>query len=206
MNKRISKWFVSAGAAALLAACGGGGSGSGPDVPPPTPAPDLPPPSFVELEDQTLAMAAIYDLQSINDPLTLPVSGSTVYAGGMHLQTQNDSFSMAGQMQLSVDFSTDSLSGNVRNLVDSQETRYQGILTIGAGQIDRTTIPANNEPTFSAPLTGDVSSDVVAINVDGTMQGYFMGPDHEAAYGFVTGTISAPNDTAPLAGGFIGTR
>ncbi|MBQ2261621.1 MAG: hypothetical protein II336_09655 [Loktanella sp.] len=201
MKTQISRLIVPA-LVGFLASCGGG-SGS---APVPSSVPDLPPPSFAELEQQTVSLFQNYTLQDINDPAVLPVTGSVIYTGGMQLENLSGGFQLAGQMQLNVDFMTDSLSGNVRNLVDTQETRYNGMITIGVGQIDRMTVPANNERTFSAPLTGNVASNMGAINVDGTMEGYFLGPDQESAAGFVTGTFASSTESASLTGGFIGTR
>lgn len=198
MTAKVIKTISALGLAATLPACGGSGSTGG--VP-------QAPQSFEQLEAQSSALLNKYGIDSINDPSTLRVTGSSDYAGVMTLHGEDArQFRVSGQMNLNVNFATNDVAGTVSNFVDLQETRYTGTLAIGRGSIDRASNPDDAEPTFSAALNGALTSGTTSLDIDGLMSGYFQGEDAAAVQGFLSGDLSVGSTTAPLFGGFIGER
>ncbi len=180
----------------FLAACGGGdtGGGGGPG----------PPVDFATYVSQTAALNSTWNGTPASDPSGLPISGAATYAGVMSLtvETGSGDLDMMGALALSANFTANSISGDATGFVTENATALSGGLTISGGVIDRSANTAL-EYTYTAILAGNLSGGGETFGIDSDMSGDFLGPDHLAASGIVSGTANSSFGTGYVFGTFI---
>jgi hypothetical protein len=179
-----------------LSACSSGGSGGSSDDPP----------TFSELEAEGDVLAGQIEALDYTDPSSLPTSGSAQYNGvmGVYVGDEENGGIIAGDLRLDVAFSgADPITGRVTNLVDQDNTRYQGQLNISGSDLDRTIDP-DLEYTYVAGLAGSVSdpADGAVYNVNGDLFGDFFGSNYSHTGGDVEGTVCSAGDCLDMYGLF----
>ncbi len=98
------------------------------------------------------------------------------------------------------------MSGRVYNVVDADETRYNGELTIENSTIDRGA-DTRFEFTYGALVNGTLTADGNTVIVDAAMLGDFTGTNHQYVKGFVGGTVNINgSDLSISSGAFVGER
>ena len=157
--------------------------------------------SFADTEAIADAINADWGAVSYTDPASLPKTGSATYDGVMNLATAA-SLGIVGEMQLMADFSGSAISGSGRNFVDPADNRYDGTLAVTNGFIDRLADPSA-EFTFDADLDGTLTESGDSYAFAGFIDGDFVGPNHEAVFGEISGTVNSSSGTEFFIGGFL---
>lgn len=174
---------------ALLSACGGGSGGA--DA------------SFADRQSEFDTLAAELDALPFTNASTLPAIGTATYNGFLGVGT-GDAV-IGGQMQLNANFESNSIDGDVRNIIDNQNNEYGGTLLITNGSINRAA-DVETEYSFGADLGGNLTQGGDTFSVDATMDGDFVGGDYVGVRGDVTGTVAAPEGISIIGGEFYGKR
>ncbi|WP_201156498.1 hypothetical protein [Rhodobaculum claviforme] len=136
------------------------------------------------------------------DPALL--AGTASYAGDFALvivDDFDDDASLLGDFAMSVNFDSGSLSGTLGReiIVDDGDRRT---VAIGSGTINGTV--TNN--TMAAALTGAYTADGEAAQIDGRMNGQFVGAGGETVAGGMNAAVAVGNETAVFEGIFAGER
>lgn len=186
--------------AALLSACGestGGSTGT-----------PINANSFAEYDQIGLDLTDAAITLGFTDPASLPTSGSANYLGVMGVAVDPgspDAITAIGALEMTVQFGSDSLSGRVTDVIDEDDGRYQGTLSITNGDINRAA-DVTSEFTYFADLDGTlVSPDGQSLTVDALMAGDLLGPGSYTEGG-VSGFVTSANGTSSLEGGYIAER
>jgi len=175
-----------------LAACGGSSTGSAPQT-------------FSEQLSEGDALAITLASIEYTDPTTLPVSGSATYSGYLGVDA-GELGQAIGQMSLTASFASDSISGNVRNVVAEDEEQLSGSLSISGGTIDRTA-DTDIEFTFAADVDGTLTGEDGDFVVDAELLGDFTGENHQYVEGPVGGTVTFDGQDFNINdGGFVAER
>lgn len=185
---------------ALLAACGetvGGSAGS------PVSAD-----SFDAYNQIGSDLAVAASGLGFTDPATLPPTGSAAYFGvlGVDIDPGTPQVVTAiGALDLTFQFSSDSVSGRVTDVIDDANQRYQGTLSITNGVLDRGA-DVTQTFTYFADMDGTlVSPDGDNLNVTAALAGDLLDTGIFAE-GLVSGSVTGPDGTSPIEGGFIAER
>lgn len=126
----------------------------------------------------------------------IPDTGSASYFGYAGFNTGvND---VIGEVNMSVDFANDSVSGNATNFVSASDITYSGSLEFTGGFIDRSADTSLGDPHLLADVDGTLESDGLASVVDGQLRGTFNGPGREVMSGYLSGTITNQFETNAL--------
>ncbi|MEO1640537.1 MAG: hypothetical protein AAFU41_14950 [Pseudomonadota bacterium] len=157
-----------------LAACGGGGGSS------------EEPPSFDELLTRFQALEAQAVPPSFN-PTGFPTMGTSRFEGVMHFGSSMPSFSLWGEMHMTVDFgNSDAVTGGARNFRNPSNVPVTGSLTMMPDQLFRnqsSTLTVNFEDTrLTEP---GVTYDTEGLNFFGS----FRGVSGEFFYATVLGDV-----------------
>ena len=188
--------FVAAVAVvASISACSSGSStntdpgGNG------TPPPETTFPEYIALNDD---LRAAIDGFVSTDPATLPDLGSTDYTGVVraNLDAVNGTGEDAavGLLSMTVLWEDNEVSGTVTDIVDGDSNPYTGQLTLSNGLVtDR--IRADIDGTI-------VNAASETLVVEGVMSGDFFS-DIIFAEGGLSGTVTGPDGTTTLDGGWI---
>ncbi|KJZ17929.1 hypothetical protein [Loktanella sp. S4079] len=182
---------------ALLSACGGGG-----DVPEVT----------TDLDEMYVAIGALQSAHPADDYTALsdlPDSGSAAYAGYMSTELSNRTDDvtnvLAGEVLISVDFgASDMVSGSAQDFLDQDGNPILGALDIAGGVLDRAGDPFGDDATFQ--FSGDgvlTDQDGRELTLEISFDGDFLGSNHEAIGGDVTGSVTADGNGQNLLGIFI---
>ena len=176
-------------ACGALAGCGGDSDG---------------PPTFGELRRESLALADSLETMEMTAPEDLPASGSARYDGTMVIEADDDTL-LAGEMRMDVDFgaSTDAISGQVANIVSSDEERYGGKLVLSNSRFDRNADP-DLEPVITSEFGGILTApDGESIDVEGGLAGAFGGENASHAAGLVGGSGCRNDGCYGFEGAFV---
>ena len=138
--------------------------------------------------DMTVLLNEI-DSVSDTDSTTLPTSGSATYRGFTEIVTDSTATGLSGVTVVSTNFSSDTVTGNITDIVDHNEIRYDGEVAITNGTFDRLVDPTVFW-SMQADLDGVISDDTTNYTVTGQMNAGFFGGSHEYIRGEVDGTIA----------------
>ena len=175
--KTIARFIVLTGAIAALAACDSTSSVG-----------------LADLQKDSAAMAAKYLdangnlLPGVNATLwaDVPIAGTATYNG--YVAGELPSGDLIGQLEMTVGFATDDLSGFADNFQHENDGSYDGALAL-TGVLNRGAAP--NIPqiagTLSGTLTNNATDYATAIALDGDM----IGTDYDAVGGYADGTVGA---------------
>lgn len=192
----INRYALPFVALSALAACGGGGTG-GNQVDPP-PAPPTPPlsPAFSEIYLDGSGIINSYQESTLT--LEMPTGSATYdgaalflvgYATSPALSTTaldriKSSPEFVGTATLNVDFNSNTASGQISDIRDSDGALASGNITIGGGAIDGSTLTAS--------MVGNLATPDLSGNVTGSLEGSFKGDNGEAVVGTFAGSVG-PN-------------
>ena len=171
--------------AAALAGCGGGGDDR----------------EFPDVERDVLEMFDDISSLGISPVLFLPTSGTAEYEG--YMGAADTSGAIIGDLQLTADFGTDSISGTAKNFIDDENTEYSGKLRISNGGIFRTADPAT-EWQIEADVNGILSTDEASTSVNAVMLADFYGGSQQGVVGILDGTATNQFGTTFLDGSNTG--
>ena len=118
----------------------------------------------------------------------IPTTGTASYSGYMGVDVGYNE--VIGDLSMSVDFASDSVSGSARNFISASNIAYTGDLTLTGGFIDRTADTALGDPHLLADVDGTLTSDGIASTVDAQLRGTFQGPGRDIVSGYVSGTVT----------------
>lgn len=197
-------WKTSLFALSLLAACGGGGDSSSPGGGSGGTASQQK--TFNQLDNIRDDFESRYNYATTTNfadatlPTTLPSSGSFTYNGviGARLPQPVGDLEVLGDLQLNMNFSSDTFSGTAQNFIDENSDTYSGILGIRNGDIDNN-VNIATDYTFVADINGTLVDNVNDVYIiDGDILGDFYGPNYDWVAGRVDGTIDTPGGIVPL--------
>ncbi|MEE9427334.1 MAG: hypothetical protein V3V25_04215 [Paracoccaceae bacterium] len=155
---------------------------------------------------QTIAtgMQTTWSGTTDTDPTSLPISGSSTFAGVIDLMVETGSgeLGMAGALALTANFSANSISGTATGFMDENANGLAGVLAISSGAINRGANTAI-QYTYSALLGGTLTGGGETYGISADFDGDFLGIDNLATTGAITGTATSGFGTGYLFGSFI---
>lgn len=174
-----------------LAACGSSGSSTGV--------------SFDEYVSEALDLDDDIAGLPFDEPAGLPTTGNASYDGviGAIVGAGTiDEVSVAGDLELTVQFAQNSITGNVTDIVDEFDGRYAGTLNITDGIIDRD-VDLVTDFTFVADMSGNLTNPAGGpVSVDALLRGDFFGSGQYIA-GEVSGNLRTDLGTTFIDGDFL---
>ncbi len=196
------KWGLCLSVTVSLAGCLGGGSGGGGSD-----GGGSGPRTFAQ--QITLADQLADEIEVLNevDPMSFQTMGSTTYNGnlGMSLAPGTpDAIVLYGDLRMTLEFGTDTISGAVSNVVDSDDAQYGGQFQLENGDIDRMA----STDALTADLTGDITApDSTILTADATLAGDVFGDNESHVAGAVSGNIIVDGSAVGISSGaFAGRR
>lgn len=176
----------------LLSACGGSSSSGTPTYA-----------TFQEAAEAGIALGNTVSPIPYTVPSTLPRNGSAVHDGVIGIGLSDNSAAV-GEMTMRTDFSTQMITGDVSNVIDSDNTRLSGSLDITGGRFDRN-VDVTRNFTFNADMTGRLTAGGSTFDVDATLEGDYTGTQYQYVEGFVDGTVTIDGQVAVISEGeFVG--
>ena len=169
----LEKNAVTVIALIIVAGCSGGGGDR----------------SFADAEREAIELAATLEDLEISSVAQLPTSGSAAYEGMIGVAVPG--YAVLGDLNVNVNFASESITGNAGNFIDSDDERISGSLAIDNGSFIRNADPLT-EFQFTADIGGALSDSDGNYLVDGQLLGDFLGQNQEGMSGLVVGTISSP--------------
>lgn len=171
------KHIMLTGAATLLFACGGTTT-----------------PGFEELQDSSDAMAAKYLTADGNllpgvtaTPWAdVPTNGSANFDGYVAGTTMGGK--MVGELDMTVDFAGNTVSGSADNFEHDVNGSYAGELDL-SGSLNRGAAPTI--PQISGILSGTLSNDQIDYDTAIALDGDMIGSDYGAVGGYADGSVGA---------------
>jgi hypothetical protein len=147
----------------------------------------------------------------------VPASGQATYTGDASLKRNwPDPAFAIGKMQLTADFSQNTISGRIDNFLNPSDQSVPGSILLSNGvitNIDQGVAQnQNRDDSIDANLAGDIDLDGVNTAVSGTLSGNFREgqvpePISPSGPGYITGNIYLTTPTTvPLYGNFTVTR
>lgn len=194
----------------LLAACGGGG-GSGGGGSDGTPVVEPPPQIAASLGPAAAALLTDHaNPVTYADPADVPTSGSARYEGYAYgvLSNSSDAITdnLIGALTLTTDFGSDSFSGRIDTLRNTDDQPLTGQLSVSGGTFDRAGNP-NSDSTLQVSLSGTVTdTGNRSLEIGAVLEGDFLGNGAEAVGGELLGTVTHNGTTQNIDGGFIAAR
>lgn len=162
--------IVLASSAFFLAACGGSSTSSSSGA------------SFDSMVTRGEALINKIDGQSITPVRSMPTAGTASYSGVAGFGASiYDEVEVLSEASLTANFGSSSISGNLTNFRDYENTAIPGSVAIQSGVI------RGNQ--FSANLNGSVTTDGGAQAVNGTLDGGFAGASANLVAGVIEGTV-----------------
>ena len=159
--------IVFASSALLLTACGGSGSGGA---------------SFDSMATRGEALINKIDGQNPTPMSSMPTAGTATYSGvAAFAPSIYDEPEVLSEASLTANFGSSSISGNLTNFRDYENTVIPGSVAIQSGVI------TGNQ--FGANLTGSVTIDGAAAAVNGTLDGGFASTNANLLAGIIEGTV-----------------
>ena len=158
--------------------------------------------------DRYLALVEQFEGIDPSNPSLLPTTESISYSGAaqVNMPTTSDPETYYGDMTLTVDFSTvrGGFLGDISGLT-SDSNALSGELTIAGGRLDRSADP-DDEYTYNATLNGVLTQEGTDYDVEGALNGEFLGRDQEGAQGVLSGSVTANGDRDIWDGAYIAVR
>jgi hypothetical protein len=137
---------------------------------------------------------------------SLPFSGSASYQGyvfaGTRVNGENAiSDAVIGELTISADFSSQTISGSATNFRSDGNAALDGTLTVQTTGIDR----SNFSPAFTAAMYGDLTQrDGGVRQINSTLAGNFFGTNSNVVNGNVSGNYTLNGTSRPFDGDFVG--
>ena len=167
--------------------------------------------SYGDLKEISRDLEIRYGEADDTEADSMPTSGAGTYTGVALFGPGSDTGSgsgeaslsaqeaIAGQIALTANFGSRSITGQITNLRNASESNpyYDGTLNVSAGSIEDT--------TFEGRLNGSLNSARGFNNFSGTMEGSFVGGRANAMVGDIEGelTDSLSGDKSKMNGSFI---
>lgn len=169
-----------------------------------TPPVVTPPATFANYQEQMDDLHRAWDGVDISVPADLPYGGGATFNGvmGLTVETAAGALAINGALRVNADFTSNSLSGDVRDLVDQNENRLDGNLAITSGVLNRSA-NIGTDYTFGANIGGTLSGATETYTLLGDLSGDFHGPSYLATSGVVAGLVTSGFGTGYLFGSFI---
>jgi hypothetical protein len=140
----------------------------------------------------------------------VPASGQATYTGDASLKRSwPDPAFAIGKMELTADFSQNTISGRIDNFLNPSDQNVPGSILLSNGVIinnDQGNVQYQyTDDEISANLSGNIDLDGVNTAVTGTLSGNFREgqvpePISPSGPGYITGNINLTTSTIPLVG------
>lgn len=140
--------------------------------------------AYLALQDETLALGETIAGLDVTPAADLPVTGSATYSGTARIALDplagGEGSDLIGQVQITADFETASLSGQADGFHGSIDggdvTAFDGQLFLSQGEIDA----SGGGDQIGANLNGTLSGGGDTLVVDGGVTGNFLGEAPDA--------------------------
>ncbi|WP_322892114.1 MULTISPECIES: hypothetical protein [unclassified Yoonia] len=141
-----------------------------------------PPATYNDISLEGDALRAEFAGAPLTSLANLPDTGSFNYSGvfqvsEIDIEPDVEGEDLAGQLRLTADFASNSISGNILNVVNSRNEIYEGSVSI-TGDILR-----EEFPRISSTSVGILIRDGVTLDVSALFDGRFVGEAYEGITG-----------------------
>lgn len=157
--------------------------------------------AYLDAQDIRTARSADVDLLALSNSrwVAIPTSGTVDYSGTFAVTANND-IAAGGDFTMTANFNDDTISaehGPLYGYEDSGLVRYDGEIAFTNGQVGA---GVRNDVSFD--VAGTIASEANTIDVDGTLEGKFMGTPVQAvwAYSLISGSLEDDTVTVTLNG------
>lgn len=178
--------YMTLPAVALLAACGGSSV-------------DNLPTGFDDMADQVIADVKLLDSIPVTPKSTVLANGNASYSGiaGYELDIGGDTSGLTSHMNVNVNLTSSSISGNMSNFVTEDDEAVRGTLALRGGSIDS----SGSGVAVAADLRGNLTGpDGERVTVDGDLDGVVGGNNGEYLGVVIEGTVNIDGTAGTIDG------